>query len=146
MKNTGTDCAVENNRKQNTDYTIAAKCDDDKNFAEKSSATATAANLFVDNTKNKRDKSPTTTCQHNGDTNIANENTADNSRINTAENNCGNKKGENQHNGGATQSEINAATKQRQQKTVCYDFKKGMCRRRFCRVSICWAVGSTNVN
>lgn len=137
MKNTGTDCAVENNRKPNTDYTIAAKSDDDKSFAEKSNAAASAANLFVDNSKNKRDKSPTTTCQHNGDIKSVNENIADNQRINTAEISLVNKKCENQHNGSnqTTQSEINATTKQRQQKSICYDFKKGMCRRRFCRVS-----------
>lgn len=143
MKNTGTDCAVESNRKPNTDYTIVAKSDDDKKqTSEKSNTTATVANLFVDNTRNKRDKSPTTICQHNGDTTIANDNIADNSRVNSTENNSVNKKCDNQHNGGgsAAQTEMNAATK-RHQKTICYDFKKGMCRRRFCRVSYsCYAV------
>lgn len=131
---TGTDCVIENNRKPNTDYTIAAKNEDDKSLSEKSNTTATTANLFVDNTKNKRDKSPTIICQNNGDTTIGNENTVDNSRINT-ENNSVNKKNENQHNGGSiAQPEANIVAK-RQQKTICYDFKKGMCRRRYCRVS-----------
>lgn len=127
-----TDCAVEINRKPNTDYTIAVKSDDDKNLVEKSntSAPATApANLFGDNATNKRHKSPTTICQNNGDITNANENTVDNSRSST-DINIVNKKGENQ------QSETNAGAK-RQQKTICYDFKKGMCRRRFCRVSYC---------
>lgn len=138
MKCTGTDCMVENSRKPNTDYTIAVMSDDDKSLSDKSNTPATAANLFVENAKNKRDKSPTTICQSNGDNNIVHENTADNPRINT-ENNSVNKKCENQHNGGnSTQLEANVASK-RQQKTICYDFKKGMCRRRFCRVSLCLA-------
>lgn len=128
-----TDCAIEIIRKPNTDYTID---DDNKSLAEKSNTAAitATANLFVDNTKNKRDKSPTTMCQNNGDITIANENIVDNSRINT-DNNIANKKSENQHNGGSVaQLEANTGGK-RQQKTICYDFKKGMCRRRFCRVS-----------
>lgn len=144
-----TDCVVELNRNSNTDYTIAVKNDVDKNLSEKSNtaaigltgaaaaAAATSVNLFVDNSKNKRDKSPTMKCQSNGNTNdiILDNNT---SRINM-ENIAANKKIENQHNGGsAAQSDANNTTsaKQRQQnKTICYDFKKGMCRRRFCRVS-----------
>lgn len=133
-----TDCAIEINRKLNIDYTISAKNDDDKSLSEKSNGAATAtANLFVDNTKNKRDKSPTTIYQNNGDITAAQENTVDNSRINT-DNNIANKKIENHHNGASVaQSEPNTGTK-RQQKTICYDFKKGTCRRRFCRVS-CYA-------
>lgn len=89
--------------------------DDEKNTtAEKPSS-----NLCVENGKIKRDKSPTT-CQNNVDT--AND-AADSSRNNA------DKKNENNHT--ANQSDANV----KRQKTVCYDFKKGMCRRRFCRVS-----------
>lgn len=136
-----TDGGTENHRKSNADYTMNAKNDDDKNLSEKSNtagapAASEASNLFVDNSMKKRDKSPTTNCHSSVDIIITNENNADTSRINT-ENSIANKKNENQHNGAsnAAQTDTNIATK-RQQKTICYDFKKGMCRRRFCRVSL----------
>lgn len=147
-----TDNAIETSRKPNTDYTTAAQNDDDKNLSEKSNTPATVVaaaattapvpvtttvNLLGDNTKNsKRDKSPTTICQNNGDTiTNANDNTVDTCSKISADNNNANKKGENQPNATIiTLSEPNTGAK-RQQKTICYDFKKGMCRRRFCRVS-----------
>lgn len=103
-----TDCGVELNRMANHDYTINTM-DDDKNLGTEKQR----GNLFVENLK----KSPST-CQNNGD--ISNE-TADNLRINA------DKKNDNNH---SMQSESNG----KRQKTVCYDFKKGICRRRFCRV------------
>lgn len=107
------DIGIEPNRKSNNDYTINTKDDDMGSGAEKQNG-----NLFVENLKSKRDKSPGT-CQNIGDT--SNE-TADNSRISA------DKKCDNNH---ATQSESNG----KRQKALCYDFKKGICRRRFCRVS-----------
>lgn len=89
------------NRNQNIDYTMPIK-DDDKNLLFDKHT----ANLFAENGKNKRDKSPST-CHNNADT--SNE-TTDTSRINATDNG-------------------------KRPKTVCYDFKKGICRRRFCRVS-----------
>lgn len=134
-----TDCLVDLNRKSNTDYTTA-KNDDDKNLSEKSNSITAAANLFVDMLKNKRDQSPTTICQNNVDKIVVNESMADNSRINTDNNTAANKKNENHYNGAIViQSEVNNASK-RQQKTICYDFKKGTCRRRFCRVSCCFFI------
>lgn len=104
------DCAVELIRKQNIDYTINVK-DDERNLSSEKHI----GNLFMENMKNKRDLSPST-CQNNADT--LNE-IADILRINA------DKKNENNH---VLQSDS------KRQKTVCYDFKKGICRRRFCRV------------
>lgn len=106
------DSGVELNRKLNNDYTINTKDDDMNSGGEKQNA-----NLFVEILKCKRDKSPGT-CQNTTDT--SNE-TADNSRINA------DKKCDNNH---ITQPESNG----KRQKSLCYDFKKGICRRRFCRV------------
>lgn len=106
------DSCVELNRKLNNDYTINGKDDEKQLGGEKQ-----MINLFMENFKDKRDRSPGT-CQNNGDT--LNE-TADNLRTNA------DKKCDNNH---IAQSEING----KRQKTVCYDYKKGICRRRFCRV------------
>lgn len=107
---------VELNRKPSIVYKMSTK-DDEKN----SGCEKLQANLFVDNlSRSKRDKSPST-CQNKADT--SNE-TADNSRLNVSD-----KKNESNH--GISSNELNG----KRQKTVCYDFKKGICRRRFCRVS-----------
>lgn len=98
---------VESNRKQNIDYTIK---DDEKVFGSEKSVGC----LFAENGRIKRDKSPSTA-------DISNE-IADNLRMNM------DKKNDNNH---TMQSDANG----KRQKTVCYDFKKGICRRRFCRVS-----------
>lgn len=58
----------------------------------------------------------------NNNTNDMSSETTDNSRNNM------DKKNENGH---TMQSDVNG----KRQKAVCYDFKKGICRRRFCRVS-----------
>lgn len=108
-----TEIMIDHHRKSSLDYTISIK-DDDKNLIVDKQLN----NFFVENLKNKRDRSPNT-CQNNVDT--ANE-TADSSRINA------DKKNESNHMN--TQSDSNS----KRQKTVCYDFKKGVCRRRFCRV------------
>lgn len=98
-------------RKSNFDYTN----DDEKCLI----LDKQAVNLFVENLKNKRDRPPST-CQNNAN-DTANE-TIECLRLNA------DKKPDNNH---TTQSDGNA----KRQKTVCYDFKKGICRRRFCRVS-----------
>lgn len=107
------DCVLELNRKPNFDYTMNIM-DDGRNLASERQI----GNIYAENLKIKRDKSPST-CQNNTDT--LNE-TADISRI------ISDKKNDNNH---TTQSDING----KRQKTVCYDFKKGICRRRYCRVS-----------
>lgn len=104
---------VELCRKANFDYAIATNDDEKCLILDKQ-----VVNLFVENLKNKRDRSPST-CQNNADT--ANE-TVDCMRIHAE------KKPDNNH---TIQLDGNA----KRQKTVCYDFKKGICRRRFCRVS-----------
>lgn len=101
------ECVVESNRKQNIDYTIK---DDEKDFGSEKSVGC----LFAENGRVKRDKSPSIV-------DISNE-IADNLRMNM------DKKNDNNH---TMQSDANG----KRQKTVCYDFKKGICRRRFCRVS-----------
>lgn len=78
-----------------------------------------AHNLFIENFKFNREKSPST-CHNNADT--INE-TVDISRINT------DKKNESNH------TNQQSDTSSKRQKSLCYDFKKGICRRRFCRVS-----------
>lgn len=102
------ECVVETNRKQNIDYTIK---DEGKSFDPEKSV----ANFFAENGRVKRDKSPGT-CQNNN-TDMLNE-IADHLRNNM----------DNNH---TMQCDANG----KRQKTVCYDFKKGICRRRFCRVS-----------
>lgn len=101
---------VELNRKPSIVYTMTTKDDEKNSGCEKSQA-----NL----SRFKRDKSPST-CQNKAD---ASNETADNSRLNVSD-----KKNENNH---GISNELNG----KRQKTVCYDFKKGICRRRFCRVS-----------
>lgn len=105
--------SVDLNRKFNSDYTIIM--DDEKIAAGEK----LQANLFVENFMSKRDKSPST-CHNNVDT--SNE-TSDTMRANILD-----KKLENNH-------AISVESNGKRQKTVCYDFKKGICRRRFCRVS-----------
>lgn len=97
---------IDHNRKSSIDYTISIKDDEKSAIVDKQ-----LNNLYVENLKN--------TCQNNVDT--ANE-TADNLRINS------DKKNDSNHTN--AQSDVNS----KRQKTVCYDFKKGVCRRRFCRV------------
>lgn len=108
------DCMSELSRKPNTDYTISIN-DDEKLFI----ADKLNSNLFIENIKNTRDRSPGT-CHNNADT--INE-TVDISRMNA------DKRNESNH----LNQQLDASSKR--QKTVCYDFKKGICRRRFCRVS-----------
>lgn len=113
---------VEHNRKSGIDYTISLK-DDEKCLQ---TLDKQSNNLFVENLKSKRDKSPNT-CQNNID--IGNDST-DIMRINV------DKKNESNHTNSNIQLDLNSNLNSKRQKTVCYDFKKGVCRRRFCRVSI----------
>lgn len=107
---------VDFNRKPNADYTINNKDEEKSAGCEKLSA-----NLFAENlAKSKRDKSPST-CHNNAD---ASNELADNHLRSSGLD----KKHENIHG-------ISAESNGKRQKTVCYDFKKGICRRRFCRVS-----------
>lgn len=105
---------VDFNRKPNADYTINNKDEEKSAGCEKLSA-----NLFAENlAKSKRDKSPST-CHNNAD--------ASNELADMRSSGL-DKKLENIHG-------ISAESNGKRQKTVCYDFKKGICRRRFCRVS-----------
>lgn len=109
------ECAVDSNRKQNIDYAVK---DDEKCFG----AEKPVGSLFAENNgRIKRDKSPGT-CQQNNTVDMSNE-TVDNLRINMDK--------KNDTNNHTMQSDTNG----KRPKTVCYDFKKGICRRRFCRVS-----------
>lgn len=109
------ECAVDSNRKQNIDYAVK---DDEKCFG----AERSVGSLFAENNgRMKRDNSPGT-CQQNNAVDMSNE-AVDNPRINMDK-----KSDTNNH---TMQSDANG----KRQKTVCYDFKKGICRRRFCRVS-----------
>lgn len=109
------ECAVDSNRKQTIDYAVK---DDEICFGTEKSV----ASLFAENNgRMNRDKSPGT-CQKNNAVDMSNE-AVDNLRMNMDK--------KNDTNNHMMQSEANG----KRQKTVCYDFKKGICRRRFCRVS-----------
>ncbi|XP_031626504.1 zinc finger CCCH domain-containing protein 10-like [Contarinia nasturtii] len=104
------ECGMELSRKINIDYTTNQKDEERHLIGEK-----LGNSLFVENSKVKREKSPSSS-QNNAD-----EMTADNSRLNAE------KKNDNNH---TAQSDGNG---KRSKTPLCYDFKKGMCRRRFCR-------------
>lgn len=96
---------VESMRKPNIDYIINQK---------------KVGNSFAENSQIKRDKLPSIFQNNSADTF---DETADtNFRMNTDKKNDSNQ---------TIQSEVNG----KRHNTVCYDFKKGICRRRFCRVS-----------
>lgn len=107
------ECGVESTRKTNIDYTINQK---DEERCLNTEKTMLGNSLYVENSKIKREKSPSS-CQNNGD-----ETTSDNSRINSEKKNDNNL------------TPLSEGNEKRLR--FCYDFKKGNCRRRFCRVNV----------
>lgn len=109
------DCLVESNRKllNSTDYTLST-INDEKNMVSERIQSA----LPAENEINIRDRSLSTCQQQHID-----DDTFEMLRVGT------DKKNEINH---TTTTDNNNS---KRQKTICYDFKKGICRRRFCRVN-----------